>query len=436
MQHKIKKVWGREILDSRGNPTVEVDLWVEYEKNLSKEMWGRVSVPSGASTGSHEACELRDEDKMRYGGKGVLKAIENINKTIAENIIEKEWDQKSLDKFLINLDGTTNKSDLGANAILGVSMAFAKTVAGVEEKKLWQYFKEISETPEVKIPMPMMNILNGGQHAKGSTDIQEFMIVPKGAKSFAEGLRWGSEIFHTLKKILSEKDLATTVGDEGGFAPKLGSNEGALELIIEAIAKAGYKAGKDVFIALDVAASEFYDPTTQKYNLKIENKILTSSEMISLYENWLSKYPIISIEDGLAEDDWDNWKIMTAKLGDKIQIVGDDLFVTNIERLKRGVEEKTANSILIKLNQIGTITETVSAILMAKKAGMTAIVSHRSAETEDAFMADFVVAMGTGQIKTGAPARSERVAKYNQLMRIERELGDKAQLGKFPFMPL
>jgi enolase len=414
MQQKIKKVWAREILDSRGNPTVEVDLNLESG-------FGRASVPSGASTGSHEAMELRDEDTARYNGKGVLKAIENVNNKIAKEIENKEWDQKTLDDFLIQLDGTKNKSNLGANSILGVSLAFAKAVAGAEEKKLWQYFAEISETREPKLPMPMMNILNGGQHANGSTDIQEFMIVPREAKSFAEGLRWGGEVFHTLKKILNEKGLATTVGDEGGFAPKLGSNAGALDLIMEAIAEAGYKAGEDIFIALDIAASEFYNTETQRYNLKIENKTLTSDEMISLYESWIAKYPIISIEDGLAEDDWHNWQVMTAKLQD-IQIVGDDLFVTNIERLQKGITEKSANAILIKLNQIGTVSETISAIQMAREAGFNSIISHRSGETEDTSIADLAVGLGTGQIKTGSLCRSERVAKYNQLLRIEEEI--------------
>jgi len=414
MTHKIKKVLAREILDSRGNPTIEVDLI------LDNGSLGRAAVPSGASTGSHEACELRDGDSKRYGGKGVLKAVSNVNNQISKEIVGKEWKQKSLDEALIKLDNTENKSALGANAILGVSMAFAKAAAICEKKSLWQYFVDISQTANPKLPVPMMNILNGGAHANGSTDIQEFMIVPKGAPNFREGLRYGAEIFQVLKKILSEKELSTTVGDEGGFAPKLESNEGALELIMEAISKAGYKAGEDVFIALDVAASEFYE--NGKYNLKIEGKTLSSDELLTLYENWIGKYPIISIEDGFAEDDWEGWKKFTEKFASKLQIVGDDLFVTNIERLKRGIEEKAANSILIKLNQIGTVSETISAIQMAHKAGYTAVVSHRSGETEDSTIADFVVGLGTGQIKTGSLCRGERTAKYNELLRIEEEI--------------
>jgi len=421
MQHKIKKIWAREILDSRGNPTIEVDLHIEETLgDIKYDILGRAAVPSGASTGSHEAIELRDGDSKRYGGKGVSKAVSNVNEIISKELANKEYNQKDLDKSLIDLDGTPNKSKLGANAILGVSMAFARAAAAGEKKPLWKYFAEISETGEAKMPVPMMNILNGGAHAKGSTDIQEFMIIPKGASNFKEGLRWGSEVFQNLKKILAEKGLSTTVGDEGGFAPKLGSNEAALELIVEAINKAGYKPGSDISLALDVAASELYK--NGKYELSIENKTLSSDEMISLYENWMQKYPIVSIEDGFAEDDWDGWKKMTQKLGNKLQIVGDDLFVTNIERLQKGIEEKAANSILIKLNQIGTVSETVDAINMAKKAGFTAVVSHRSGETEDSIIADFVVGLGTGQIKTGSLCRSERVAKYNQLLRIEEEL--------------
>lgn len=400
-------------MDSRGNPTVEVDLILENGSS------GSAAVPSGASTGTHEAVELRDGDKKRYDGKGVLKAVENINKEIAAAIENQEFDQKSLDKALIALDGTKNKGRLGANAILGVSMAFAKAAAGASGKNLWQYFAQISDTKNIRLPLPMMNILNGGAHAKGSTDIQEFMIVPKGAPNFKEGLRYGAEIFQALKKILSEKGLSTTVGDEGGFAPKLGSNEAALELIIEAIKSAGYKPGEDVFLALDVAASELYDGG--KYNLKIEGKVLESDEMIALYENWIKKYPIISIEDGLSEDDWEGWQKMTERLKG-VQIVGDDLFVTNIERLQKGIDQKAANSILIKLNQIGSVSETIEAIQMAHEAGFTAVVSHRSGETEDSTIADLVVGLGTGQIKTGSLCRGERTAKYNQLLRIEEEL--------------
>lgn len=418
---KIKKVWAREILDSRSNPTVEVDLW------LADGSFGRAAVPSGASTGTHEAVELRDGDKNRYEGKGVLKAVENVNVIIAKEIENKEFNQKTLDEFLCVLDGTKNKSKLGANAILGVSMAFAKATAKSEGENLWKYFAKISETKEPKMPVPMMNILNGGAHAAGSTDIQEFMIVPH-AKNFKEALRMGAEVFHTLKKILSSKGFVTTVGDEGGFAPNLTSlrqssgqaNEAALEIIMEAIVAANYKPREDISLALDVAASGFYDG--KNYNLKIENKTLNSDEMISLYESWIKKYPIISIEDGFAEDDWEGWKKFTEKIGSKIQIVGDDLFVTNIERLQKGIKEKAANSILIKLNQIGTVSETIQAIQMAKEAGFNSVVSHRSGETEDSTIADFVVGLGTGQIKTGSLCRSERIAKYNQLLRIEEEL--------------
>lgn len=402
-------------MDSRGDPTVEVDLILENGS------FGRAAVPSGASTGIHEAYELRDGDSKRYEGKGVLKAVENVNNEIDREIEGKEFDQKSLDGVLIKLDGTENKNRLGANAILGVSMAFAKAAAGAEGKYLWQYFKEISNTKEVKMPRPMMNILNGGAHAKGSTDIQEFMIVPVGALSFKEGLRYGAEIFHTLKKILEEKGFSTTVGDEGGFAPKVGSNETALDLIMEAIYKSGYKAGEGVFIALDVAASEFYDKASQKYNLSMENKTLTSEEVINLYESWISKYPIVSIEDGLSEDDWEGWKEMNKKIGDSVRLVGDDLFATNIERLSKGIKEHAANSIIIKLNQIGTVTETVQVIQLAKDSGFNSIVSHRSGETEDTTIADFAVGLDVHQIKTGSPCRGERTAKYNQLLRIEEK---------------
>lgn len=420
---KISKVVGREILDSRGNPTVEVDI------TLSDGSFGRAGVPSGASTGSHEAVELRDKDVKRYGGNGVLKAVNNINTEISKKIKGKVFDQKSLDTMLIKLDGTENKAHLGANATLGVSLAFARAMAVSEDKPLWKYFKDISKTKEVYIPVPMMNILNGGKHAENSTDLQEFMIMPIGAKSFREALQWGSEVFHTLKKILKEKKLNTSVGDEGGYAPSLPTNESAIEIIIEAIKRAGYTPGKDISIALDPAASEIYKDG--KYHLESEKKILTSEEMITFYENLTKKYPIVSIEDGLAEDDWSGFSLMTKKLGKKIQIVGDDLFVTNIKRLEKGIKENAGNSILIKLNQIGTISETIDAIQMAKKAGFTAVVSHRSGETEDTTIADFVVGLGTGQIKTGSLCRSERVAKYNELLRIEESLGKKAVfLGK------
>jgi len=425
--HTIKKVWAREILDSRGNPTVEVDII------LNDGSSGRAAVPSGASTGSHEAVELRDGGK-RYLGKGVQKAVGNVNKIIASKIRNLKLDQRKLDDFLIKLDGTKNKSKLGANAILGVSMAFARAAATATGIPLYKYFNKISRTAEkMKLPVPLMNILNGGAHAKDSTDIQEFMIVPISPKKFADKLRMGAEIFHALKKILSEKGLSTTVGDEGGFAPKLGSNEGALKLVMEAIKRAGYKPGAkaDVGIALDVAATELFDGN--KYNLKIENKVLTSDGMIKMYENWVKKYPIISIEDGLAEDDWAGYAELTKRIGNptspkatsrqgKIQIVGDDLFVTNIERLQRGIKEKSANSILVKLNQIGTVSETIDAVNMAKRAGFTAIISHRSGETEDTTISDFVVGLSTGQIKTGSLCRTDRTAKYNQLLRIEEEL--------------
>ncbi len=415
---KIKDLKAREILDSRGNPTVEVDLWLEDGS------FGRSAVPSGASTGSYEAVELRDEEK-RYGGKGVLKAVSNANNFIKEAVIGKDLDQTSLDKLMIEVDGTDNKGRLGANAILGVSLAFSHAAAKSKGIKLYDYFAEISGSQEAtKLPSPMMNILNGGKHAENSTDLQEFMIMPLGAPSFAEALRYGAEVFHALKKILAERGLNTSVGDEGGYAPSLGSNEGALEVIIEAIKKAGYVPGKDIFIAIDGAATELYE--NGKYNLAIEGKNLTSEEMVNFYADWVEKYPIVSIEDGLAEDDWEGYKLMTDKLGDKVQIVGDDLFVTNIKRLKDGIEKGAANSILIKLNQIGTVSETIDAIKMAHDAGYTSVVSHRSGETEDSTISDFVVGLGTGQIKTGSLCRSERVCKYNELLRIEEELGEKA----------
>ncbi len=422
--HKITKIVGREILDSRGNPTVEVDVWVSGGM-FGKEIMGKAGVPSGASTGSHEACELRDGDAKRYGGQGVLKAVANVNGVIAEKVVGHEFDQRTLDDALIALDGTPNKSKLGANAILGVSVGFAKAVALAEGKPLWKYFQEISGTKttagKVVLPVPMMNILNGGKHAEHSTDFQEFMIVPMGAESFAEALRWGSEIFHTLKKILASRGLPTTVGDEGGFAPTLPSNAAAIELVVEAITTAGYVPGTDVGIALDVAASEFYTP--EGYRLAIENRILSSDEMITFFDEWVKKYPIVSLEDCFAEDDWSAWTKQTAEIGATMQIVGDDLFVTNIARLKMGIEKKAGNSILIKLNQIGTVSETISAVQMARDAGYTSVISHRSGETEDTTIADFAVGLGTGQIKTGSLSRTERVAKYNQLLRIEESLG-------------
>ena len=416
---KIKSVQAREILDSRGNPTIEVDL------TLSDGSFGRASVPSGASTGSHEAVELRDGDPKRYGGQGVLKAVENVNTIISKAIKGKEFDQRKLDQKLIALDGTSNKGNLGANAILGVSIAFAKTAAIEIDKPLYAYFSKISKSKNpIQLPVPMMNIINGGKHAENSADIQELMVVPVGFASFKEALRAGVEIFHALKKILHDQKMATTVGDEGGFAPSLPSNEAALDLIMQAIKAAGYSAGRDVMIALDVAANELYKDGI--YTLARDNKTRTSQEMIGWYEGLVNKYPIISIEDGLAEDDWDGFTLLTEKLGKKIQLVGDDLFVTNIERLSQGIEKHACNSILIKLNQIGTISETIDAIVLAKKSGYTSVISHRSGETEDTTIADFAVGTGVGQIKTGSLSRTERVAKYNQLLRIEQKLGAKA----------
>ena len=418
---KISKVLAREILDSRGNPTVEVDIV------LADGSMGRAAVPSGASTGSYEAVELRDGDKKRYGGKGVLKAVENVNIILKKAFVGKEFDQRSLDKKMIELDGTENKGKLGANAILGISLAFAHASAKATKQPLYKYFKTIGKTGyAVRLPVPMMNIINGGKHALNSTDLQEFMIMPVGAKTFAEALRYGAETFHALKKILAEKGLNTSVGDEGGYAPALPNNSAAIEVILEAIVKAGYKPGKDISIAIDGAASEIYNKETGKYELKTEGKELTSEEMVAFYEEWTKKYPIVSIEDGLAEDDWTGYELMTKKLGKKIQIVGDDLFVTNPKRLQIGIDKKAGNSILIKVNQIGTVSETIDAINLAKKHGYTAVVSHRSGETEDSTIADLVVGLGTGQIKTGSLCRSERVCKYNQLLRLEQELGAKA----------
>jgi len=422
----IEDVYAREILDSRGNPTVEVEVL------LDDGSYGRAAVPSGASTGEKEAVELRDGDPSRYLGKGVLKAVQNVNEIIAEEIIGLEaTDQPYIDNLMIKLDGTPNKSKLGANAILGVSMAVAKAAAEAVGLPLFQYLGGVNGKV---LPVPMMNILNGGKHADNNVDIQEFMIAPAGAESFREALRMGSEVFHNLKKVLSKRKYNTAVGDEGGFAPDLKSNQEALDLIIEAIETAGYKPGEDIFICLDPASSEFFDQQKQRYILASENKELTSAELIDYYAAWVEKYPIISIEDGHAEDDWDGWKLMTERLGDKIQLVGDDIFVTNTKIIAKGIENKIANSILIKLNQIGTVTETLDAIEMAHKAGYTAVVSHRSGETEDSTIADLVVATNTGQIKTGSASRSDRIAKYNQLLRIEDTLGDSAVfLGRKAF---
>ncbi|HEV2614404.1 MAG TPA: phosphopyruvate hydratase [Gammaproteobacteria bacterium] len=407
----IKEIRAREILDSRGNPTVEADVI------LDNNIMGRAAVPSGASTGSREALELRDKDPARYAGKGVLMAVNNINTeinaTLKSHVVT---EQSKIDKLLIQLDGTHNKSRLGANAMLGVSMACARAAALSEHIPLYKYLK----TAEFKMPVPMMNIINGGAHADNNIDIQEFMIIPTGAESFYEALRMGAEVFHTLKKILSQKGFNTNVGDEGGFAPNLPSNQSAIEFILEAIELARYKAGKDINLGLDVASSEFYKDNL--YHLSGDNKVLTSELFTGYFENLVAQYPIISIEDGMAENDWGGWKYMTEKLGHKIQLVGDDLFVTNTEILKKGIDENIANAILIKLNQIGTLTETLDAIAMAKKANYATVISHRSGETEDSFIADLAVATGAGQIKTGSLCRSDRVAKYNQLLRIEENL--------------
>ena len=415
----IELVYAREVLDSRGNPTVEVEVALE------SGAVGRAIVPSGASTGAFEAVELRDGDKGRYIGKGVEKAVANVNEIIAPELEGMDaFDQPAIDALMIELDGTHNKGKLGANAILGVSMAVARAAAEELGLPLFQYIGGVNAK---QLPVPMMNILNGGEHADNSVDVQEFMILPVGAKSFREGLRMGAEVFHSLKKVLSERGLACGVGDEGGFAPNLGSNREALELIVEAIDKAGYKPGDDVRLGLDVAATEMYDKETKLYDLKHEGKKLTAEQMVDLYEEWVNNFPIVTIEDGLDEEDWDGWKVLTDRLGKKVQLVGDDLFVTNTERLERGIEAGVANSILIKVNQIGTITETLDAIEMAKRAGYTAVISHRSGETEDTTIADLAVAVNAGQIKTGAPSRTDRVAKYNQLLRIEEMVGEQAR---------
>ena len=412
----IVDVYAREVLDSRGNPTVEVEVYTE------DGAFGRAIVPSGASTGAHEAVELRDGDKGRYLGKGVEQAVENVNEVIAPEVIGLDvTDQVGVDMTMIELDGTHNKGKLGANAILGVSMAVARAAADELSVSIYNY---LGGTNARNLPVPMMNILNGGEHADNNVDIQEFMVMPVGAESFKEALRMSAEIFHNLRSVLKSKGYNTAVGDEGGFAPNLSSNEEALSTIVEAIEKAGYKPGEQIRIAMDVAATELYNAETKKYDIAGENKSLTSEEMIDWYEELINKYPIISIEDGLSEDDWDGWKLMTDRLSERIQIVGDDLFVTNTERLSKGIKTKTANSILIKLNQIGTITETLDAIELAKTHGYTAVISHRSGETEDTTIADLAVATNAGQIKTGAPSRTDRVAKYNQLLRIEDELGE------------
>jgi enolase len=420
MEPNIMDVHAREILDSRGNPTVEVEVTLE-DGSL-----GRAAVPSGASTGVHEALELRDGDKQRYGGKGVTKAVANVNGPIAELLID--WDatqQREIDLALLELDGTPNKSKLGANAILGTSLAVAKAAASYLGLPLYRY---IGGVYAHVLPVPMMNILNGGAHTGWqSTDAQEFMVMPLGAESFSEGLRWGAEIYHTLKTVLKERGYTALVGDEGGYAPALKANAEAVEVILEAVEKAGYKAGEQVSIALDPAASEFYEGDSGLYHLRTEGKKLSSEQMVAFWTSWVEQYPIVSIEDGLAQDDWEGWKMLTAEVGDHIQIVGDDLLVTNPERVRRGIREKAANSLLVKLNQIGSLTETIEAVDLCQRAGWSAVTSHRSGETEDATIADLAVALNMGQIKTGAPARSDRVAKFNQLLRIEDELGEMGQ---------
>lgn len=415
---KIVSVFGRQILDSRGNPTIEVDV------RTSSGILGRAAVPSGASTGVHEAVELRDGDKAVYLGKGVLKAVLNVNTIIANELIGRSvFDQKSIDRVLLALDGIENKSNLGANAILGTSLAVARAAAQEARLPLYQY---IGGVGAVTMPVPMMNILNGGSHADNLIDIQEFMVMPFGASSFSEGLRWGTEIFHHLKNVLKSRGLSTNVGDEGGFAPNLGSNDEAIQLVIEAIEKAGFKPGEDVYVALDAASSEFYNAEKGLYIFESTGDEMTSSQMVDYWKNWCQKYPIVSIEDGLAEDDWNGWKLCTEALGDNVQLVGDDLFVTNTKRLSRGIEEGIANSILVKVNQIGSLTETIESVQLATRNAYTSVMSHRSGETEDNTIADLAVALNCGQIKTGSASRSDRMSKYNQLLRIEEELGEAA----------
>jgi enolase len=416
----IEDIVAREILDSRGNPTVEVEVL------LMDGAGGRAAVPSGASTGVHEALEMRDADKERYSGKGVIQAVDNVNNDIADALIG--WDateQKAIDEMLLDLDGTPNKSQLGANAILGTSLAVARAAANSLGLSLYRY---IGGVYAHVLPVPMLNILNGGAHTGWqSTDAQEFMVMPFGAESFAEGLRWGAEIYHALKGVLKERGYTALVGDEGGYAPALKANAEAVEVILAAIEKAGYKAGEQVAIALDPAASEFYEEETGLYNLRREGRKLSTDEMVAFWKNWVDQYPIVSIEDGLAQDDWEGWKMMVSELGDRLQIVGDDLLVTNPERVRRGIQEGAANALLVKLNQIGTLTETIEAVELCHRNGWRAVTSHRSGETEDSTIADLAVALNMGQIKTGAPARSDRVAKYNQLLRIEEQLGDTAR---------
>ena len=414
----IEYINARQILDSRGNPTLEVDVYT------SNGGFGRAAVPSGASTGIHEAVELRDGDKGIYMGKGVLKAVQNVNTILSEELKGiSVFEQRVIDKTMINLDGTPNKSKLGANAILGVSLACAKAAASELGRPLYSYIGGVNATT---LPVPMMNILNGGSHADNKIDIQEFMVMPLGASSFSEALRMGTEVFHHLKSVLKKNGMSTNVGDEGGFAPALGSNEEAIEVVLEAIKAAGYAPGKDIWIALDAASSEFFDKKTGKYTFESTGDIMDSKQLVEFWTDWVNKYPIISIEDGLDEDDWEGWKMLTEKIGDKCQLVGDDLFVTNTQRLQRGIEQHTANSILIKVNQIGSLSETIDAVNLASKNGYTAVMSHRSGETEDNTIADLAVALNTGQIKTGSASRSDRMAKYNQLLRIEEQLASTA----------
>jgi len=414
----IENIHARQILDSRGNPTVEVEVFT------TNGGFGRAAVPSGASTGIHEAVELRDKDKGIFMGKGVLKAVDNVNGAIAEELIGfSVFEQNLIDKIMIELDGTDNKAKLGANAILGVSMACAKAAAQLSGQSLYRYIGGVNANT---LPVPMMNILNGGSHADNKIDFQEFMVMPVNADSFSEALRMGTTVFHHLKEVLKSKGLSTNVGDEGGFAPNIESNDQAIEVVLTAIEKAGFKPGEDIFIALDAAASEFYDEGKKKYVFESTGEELTSDEMVAYWKNWCDKYPILSIEDGMQEDDWEGWEKLTREIGRTVQLVGDDLFVTNTKRLQRGIDEKIGNSILIKVNQIGTLTETINAIRMADKASYKNIISHRSGETEDTFIADLAVAMGSGQIKTGSASRSDRMAKYNQLLRIEEELGEMA----------
>jgi enolase len=424
----ITNILAREVLDSRGNPTIEVEV-------QTSDVRGRAIVPSGASTGLYEAIELRDKDDKRYLGKGVLQAVENVIKVIKPALMDMSvLEQKKIDQKLIELDGTSNKSKLGANAILGVSLAVVKTAASYLNMEVYEYLGGVQPK---QLPVPMINIINGGVHASNSVDFQEFMILPIGAPTFKEALRYGAEVFHHLGKLLQQNGYPTTVGDEGGYAPDLSSNEEALQIILQAIKKAGYKPGEDIYLGMDVAASEFYNKEKKKYILESENhKSFTSVELVDFYEKLVNKYPIISIEDGLDQNDWDGWKLLTSRLGHKIQIVGDDLFVTNVERLSKGIKEKTANSILIKLNQIGTLTETLEAIEMAKKASFTAVISHRSGETEDTIIADLSVATNSGQIKTGSCSRTDRIAKYNQLLRIEEKLQNAPYLGLKSFYNL